>query len=144
VAVARSRVLLPGGVGAAGLLAAIAAWAAFAPLPAGPREVVYVIPKGTAVQQSLGASPSVLPAVMRFTLGVRDVLVLRNEDDVPATFGPVRLEPGQTYRVPFHAPTAFQLACSVHRDGAVGIVVSAPPRPGWERLRWRAMNLTGS
>jgi len=30
---------------------------------------------------------------MRFTIGVRDVLVLRNEDDVAATFGPVRLKP---------------------------------------------------
>jgi hypothetical protein len=140
----RSRILAAGGAGAAALLGAIAAWAALAPLPAGPREVVYAIPRGTAVQQSLGASPSVLPAVMRFTLGVRDVLVLRNEDDVPATFGPVRLEPGQTYRVPFHTATAFRLACSVHRDGAVEIVVSAPPRPGWERITWRVRNLAGS
>ncbi len=138
------RVLIAGGVAVAGLLAVAAAWAAFAPLPAGPREVVYVIPKGTAVQQSLGANPSVLPAVMRFTIGIRDVLVLRNEDDAAATFGPVRLEPGQTYRVPFRTPTSFQFACSVHREGAVGIVVSAPPRPGWERLQWRTLNLISS
>ncbi len=92
----------------------------------------------------MGAKPTVLPAVMRFTIGVRDVLVLRNEDDVAATFGPVRLEPGQTYRVPFRAPTSFQLACSVHREGEVGIIVSAPPSRGWERLHWRARHLMGS
>lgn len=137
-------VLIAGGVSITGLLVIASAWAAFAPLPAGPREVVYVIPKGTAVRQSLGANPSVLPAVMRFTIGVRDVLVLRNEDDVAATFGPVRLEPGQTYRVPFRAPTSFQLACSVHREGQVEIIVSAPPRQGWERLQWRTWNLIGS
>ena len=81
---------------------------------------------------------------MRFTIGVRDVLVLRNEDDVAATFGPVRLEPGQTYRVPFRAPTSFQLACSVHRESEVGITVRAPPSRGWERLHWRARHLMGS
>jgi hypothetical protein len=136
--------LIGGGAALVGLLGALAAWAALAPLPAGPREVVYVIPRGTAVQQSLGADPSVLPSVMRFTVGLRDVLVLRNEDEVAATFGPVRLEPGQTYRVPFRAPASFQFACSVHRQGAVEIVVSNPPRRGWERLQWRVLNLIGS
>jgi hypothetical protein len=126
------------------LLLSLAAWASFAPLPHGPREVTYVIPKGTAVRQSLGVNPSVLPDVMRFTLGVRDVLVLRNEDDAAATFGPVRLEPGQTYRVPFRTPTTIQLACSVHREGEIAIIVSAPPRPGWDRLWWRARRLVGS
>lgn len=138
------RVAIAGGLAITFVAVALAAWAAFAPLPQGSREAVYVIPKGTAVQQSLGANPSVLPTVMRFTIGVRDVLVLRNEDDVAATFGPVRLEPGQTYRVPFRAPTSFQLACSVHREGEVGIIVSAPPPRGWERLQWRARHLMGS
>jgi hypothetical protein len=80
---------------------------------------------------------------MRFTLGIRDVLVLRNEDDAAATFGPIRLEPGQTYRVPFRTPMTIQFACSVHREGEVAIVVSAPPPPGWDRLRWRVVNLLG-
>lgn len=129
------------GVGA-GLLV-LASWAAFAALPAGPREALYVIPKGTASRQALGMKPSILPDTMRFTLGVQDVLVLRNEDDAAATFGPVRLEPGQTYRVPFRTATTFQLACSVHEGGQVGIVVTAAPQPGWPRLKWRVLNLIG-
>jgi hypothetical protein len=137
------RVAIAGGFTAALLLTALVAWAALAPIPEGPREVVYIIPKGTAVRQTLGMTPAVLPDVMRFTVGVRDVLVLRNEDDVAATFGPVRLEAGQTYRVPFRTPTQFQLACSVHEGGQVGIVVTAPPRRGWERVQWRVLNLIG-
>lgn len=137
------RAATAGGVGAVLLLAALAAWAAFAPLPGGPREAVYVIPNGTASRRALGVKPSVLPDVMRFTLGVRDVLVLRNEDDAAATFGPVRLAPGQTYRVPFRTAATFQLACSVHEGGQVGIVVTAAPREGWERLQWHVMNLIG-
>jgi hypothetical protein len=137
------RVATAVGTAALLVLAAWAGWAAFAGLPQGPREAEYVIPKGTAARQSLGMTPAVLPDVMRFTLGVRDVLVLRNEDEVAATFGPVRLEPGQTYRVPFRTATAFQLACSVHGGGQVGIVVTAAPPPGWARLHWRFLNLIG-
>ena len=127
-----------------GLLAVATGWAALAPLPAGPREAVYVIPRGTAARQAAGATVAVFPSHLRFTIGVHDVLVIRNEDEVAATFGPVRLDPGQTYRVPFRTPASFQLACSVHEAGAVGItVVPAPPR-GWERLRWRVTTFIGS
>jgi hypothetical protein len=107
--------------------------AAFAPLPSGPREAVYVIPRGFAA----GAAPAPLPARLRFTLGVRDVLVLRNEDDRPQRIGPVLLEPGQTYRVPFRSPAEFQLACSAHTSGQLTIVVEAAPRAGLARLAWR-------
>jgi hypothetical protein len=138
-----TRLAIAGGAAVAVLVALAAGWAALAPLPDGPREVVYVIPKGTAVRQALGMRPAVLPDVMRFTVGVRDVLVLRNEDDAVATFGPVRLEAGQTYRVPFRAPAQFQLACSAHADGQVGIVVTAAPERGWRRVRWRLLNLIG-
>jgi hypothetical protein len=63
--------------------------------------------------------------------------VLSNDDDVPASFGPVRLEPGQTYRVPFSIPGEFQLACSLHPAGRVAIVVVPAPQPGLARVAWR-------
>jgi hypothetical protein len=113
------------------------AWAAFAPLPVRPRELVYVIPNGTAARQATGAASDVLPREVRLTVGVQDVLVLRNEDDATARLGPALLAPGQTYRIPFHAPADFQLSCSIHRDGAITISVKEAPRPGWPRLRWR-------
>lgn len=115
---------------------AVGGWAAVAPLPGGTREVVYTVPRG-GTARAVAGNGSIFPSRLRFTVGVRDVLVLRNEDDVPASFGPVRLEPGQTYRVPFHAPAEFELACSLHPAGQVSIVVVPTPPPGLARLGWR-------
>jgi hypothetical protein len=122
---------------AAVVLIAAAGWAAFAPLPPGPREAVYVIPKGTAARLAAGEAVQALPSRMRFTIGVRDLLVIRNEDDQPQNFGPVLLFPGQTYRVPFTAPATFDFACSAHEEGQLTIVVEREPVAGWRRLLWR-------
>lgn len=134
--VAMLLIAAAGGVAAAG-------WAAFAPIPAGPREAVYVIPRGTAARIAAGEAVAAFPRRMRFTIGVRDVLVLRNEDDQPQSFGPVLLAPGQTYRVPFSAPATFDFACSAHEEGQLTIVVEHEPVPGWRRLRWRVVSLLG-
>ena len=139
---------LPRGIlGGLGLLAvagvAAALWAALAPLPSGPRELVYVIPRGTASRQGTGADPRVLPSRIRLTLGVQDVLVLKNEDDVRQSFGPASLEAGQTYRLPFRAPAELSLSCSAHKDGQITIAVEPAPEPGLARLRWRLSRLPG-
>ena len=110
-------------VGLGLVILAAAGWAAFAPLPSMPRERVYVIPKGTAARQVRGEHVTPLPSRIRLLLGVQDVLVLRNEDDAPQSFGPIELRAGQTYRVPFQVPATFDFACSVHEDGQVAIVV---------------------
>jgi hypothetical protein len=116
---------------------ATASWAALAPLSPMPRERVYVIPKGTGARQAAGQTVSPIPSRIRLLLGVQDVLVLRNEDDVPQGFGPIQLRPQQTYRVPFQVAATFDFACSAHADGQVAIVVEHAPAPGWARLRWR-------
>jgi hypothetical protein len=123
-----------------GLVAGLA-WAALAPIPAGPREAVYVIPRGTAARLAAGEKVQAFPSRMRLTLGVRDLLVIRNEDDQPQNFGPVWLAPGQTYRVPFTAAATFDFACSAHEDGELTIVVEREPVAGWSRLRWRVAGL---
>jgi hypothetical protein len=135
------RGLLGVAAAAALLVVAAAAWAAFAPIPSGSREAVYVIPKGTAARLAAGEKVQAFPSRMRFTIGVRDLLVLRNEDDQPQSFGPVALAPGQTYRVPFSAPATFDFACTAHEDGELTIVVERAPVPGWSRLRWRVLHL---
>jgi hypothetical protein len=104
-----------------------------------PRERVYVIPKGTGARQAAGQAVSPIPSRIRLLVGIQDVLVLRNEDDVPQAFGPIQLRPGQTYRVPFQVPATFDFACSVHEDGQVAIIVERAPSPGWARLRWRLL-----
>jgi hypothetical protein len=133
---------------AIGALAAIGAallalgWMALAPLPADSRELVYVIPKGTGSGGS-GTAAAGLPPFVRLTLGLRDVLVFKNEDTIEQTIGPVRLAPGQTYRLPFHQPGAVQLACSFHHGMHFLIFVDPAPAAGWDRLRWR-LGLAGA
>jgi len=132
------RLPLLGGILILGGLAAVG-WLALAPIaprPLAERELLYVIPKGA---EARGGSDGqfALPSTVRLTLGVRDVLVLRNDDTLPMQVGPVRLAPGQSYRLPFHQPGALQLACSFHQGIGLVLFVDPPPRPGWERLRWR-------
>ena len=125
--------LLGGGLVALG-------WAALAPVaPLAPlaREAVYVIPKGTAARSAGGELPSGLPSWIHLRLGVRDILVLRNDDEQAQQFGPVRLAPGQSYRFIFNQPQVLQLACSFHQGIGFVIFVDPPPSPGWERLQWR-------
>ena len=115
-------------------------WAALAPVaPLAPfaREAVYVIPKGTAARSAGGEPPSGLPSWIHLRLGVRDILVLRNDDEQAQQFGPVRLAPGQTYRFSFDHPEVLRLTCSIHQGISFVIFVDAPLSPGWERLQWR-------
>jgi len=119
------------------VVTAAAGWAAFAPIAPGPREARFVIPKGTAARIAAGQTAQALPSRIRLTVGVRDLLILRNDDDQPQSFGPVLLAAGQTYRVPFSAPATFDLACSAHNAGQITIVVAPEPGAGWRRLIWR-------
>jgi hypothetical protein len=129
---------LGGGLGALG-------WAALAPItPLSPsaRELLYVIPQGTAARSARGEASPGLPSDVHLRLGIRDILVLRNDDESAMQLGPIRLAPGQTYRLAFHQPGVLQLACSFHQGIGFVIFVDPPPSAGWERLRWR-LGLTG-
>jgi plastocyanin len=119
------------------LALAAAAWAAFAPLPAGPRELTYVIPPGTAVRLKAGTPFTVLPSSVHLTLGIRDTLVLTNDDEVSHQLGPLILGPRQTYRIPFRRPGRFQYACSLHGAGTLTVLIESAPAAGLARLRWR-------
>ena len=90
-----------------------------------------------------GQSAQALPSRIRLTVGLRDLLILRNDDDQPQSFGPVLLAAGQTYRLPFSAPATFDLACSAHSAGRITIVVAPEPMAGWHRLVWRFGELLG-
>jgi hypothetical protein len=113
------------------------AWAAFTPVATDAREAIYVIPKGTFARRMAGEKLDILPQEIRLVLDVRDVLVLRNQDDVPQLFGPVLIMPGQSFTMPFRQASSYQFACSLHVSGQLTVVVEASPAPGWERLRWR-------
>lgn len=122
---------------AAALALAVAA-AAFVPVTFDSREEAFEIPKGTWARHMAGdAHHDTLPSEIHLYLGVRDVLVLRNADDVPQTFGPTLLMPGQTFRLPFTTTSENQFVCTAHANGQLLIVVEEAPSSPLARLRWR-------
>jgi hypothetical protein len=122
----------------AAALAIAALWAMFAPIPAGSRERLFEIPAGTWERRAAGDPVEILPPEIRLTLGVNDILVLRNLDKVPQTFGPVLIMPGQSFRMPFGVAGDVQFECTAHASGRMRIVVDPAPDAGWRRLAWRA------
>jgi hypothetical protein len=126
-------------------VAFVIAWAALAPVPvAADREQPFVIPEGTWARRMAGDPVEILPQRIRLTLGINDVLVLTNRDDVPQTFGPALLMPGQSFRLPFELASEYQFACTAHASGQMTIMVEPFPATPWGRLRWRALELVDS
>lgn len=119
------------------LIAGVLAWAAYAPLPAADREQLFEIPKGTWARRMAGDKVDILPSTIRLTLGVKDVLKLRNLDTVPQVFGPVLIMPGQEFRLPFETVSENEFNCTAHSSGSMKVIVDPYPAPGVERIRWR-------
>jgi hypothetical protein len=120
-----------------GALALALAWAALAPLRLPTHDQLFEIPAGTAARLAAGATDDLVPREVRLTLGVQDVLLLRNSDTVPQLFGPVRILPGQEFRLPFEQASEVHIASSAHAGGRMTVSVVALPDPGWDRLCWR-------
>ncbi|MDQ1923138.1 hypothetical protein [Massilia pseudoviolaceinigra] len=112
-------------------------WAAMAPIPPGSRDFLLDVPARAAERRLAGDRAEVLPPVVRLTVGLRDVLLLRNSDSVPHQFGGLRLLPGQQFRLPFERATELQLPCSARVSGELTVLVGLHPNPGPDRLRWR-------
>jgi hypothetical protein len=121
---------------------AAVAWAALAPIHADSRDEPLEIPKGTWARRMAGNKVEILPSTIHLTLGIHDVLLLRNLDDVPQVFGPTIIMPGQSFRLPFEVASTYSCACTAHASGQMNVIVEPHPQPGWDRLRWRAEALT--
>lgn len=130
------QVIILGGVALLGFAAG--GWAALAPLPQLPKERVIVIPKGATSQ-----TPQQFPSNIHLTLGLQDVLVLKNEDDRAQLIGGIEVSGGQSLSIPFSRVQDFQLSCSAHPSGRLTISVAAKPAPGLARLWWRLQRLRG-
>ena len=122
-------------------LLGIASWAALAPIRSGSRDVVFEIPKGTWARRMAGNKVEILPSSIYLTLGLQDILVLRNLDDVPQVFGPTLMMPGQSFRLPFAVAADYQFACTAHASGQMTIVVEPMPTTAASRLWWRTQRL---
>jgi hypothetical protein len=133
------------GRGLAALVCAAAvaalAWAGLAPIRSDSRDALFEIPKGTWARRMAGAKTEILPDTIRLTLGVQDVLLLRNLDEVPQLFGPTLLMPGQSFRLPFQVASSYPFACTAHVSGQMTVVVDPEPTNPWLRVRYRAIGL---
>jgi len=128
----------------AAMVLGAAAWAGFAPIETATREALFEIPRGTWARRMSGSRIEILPAEIRLTLGLRDILVLRNLDDVPQIFGPTLMMPGQSLRLPFAVASSYTFACTAHLSGQMTIVVDPRPASPWARIRWRVRELTAA
>jgi len=130
------RVRFPAVAMLAVLLAAIG-WAGFSPIELPSREAVFEIPHGTYARRMAGDKVEILPSKIRLTLGLNDVLLVRNLDDVPQVFGPTIMMPGQSFRLPFAVASENQFDCTAHASGQMTVIVEPEPRWPWEKIHWR-------
>lgn len=122
----------------AAALALLMLWSMLAPLGGGSHELLLEFPPGAR------RDGMAVPAEIRLTRGVRDVLLLRNRDSAPVVFGPLRVAAGAELRLPFEDEGSHLFACPPVAGGVVAVRVLAAPGPGWGRLRWRLGNLAQS
>ena len=136
----RSVLLACGAVGVA-----VLAWAGLAPIESrtgADREELFEIPRGTWARRMSGEDLGILPDEIRLTLGIRDILVLRNLDEVPQIFGPTLMMPGQSFRLPFAVASDYTFDCTAHPSGQMTIIVEPFPETPWARLVWRTRELS--
>jgi hypothetical protein len=112
-------------------------WAGFAPIHVATRDELFEIPKGTFSRRMAGDKVEILPSKISLTLGLNDVLLLRNLDDVPQVFGPSILMPGQSLRLPFEKASSYDFACTAHASGQMTVQVDPAPEWPWQKIEWR-------
>ena len=130
----------PGALLGIALLGALS-WAALTPIRPASRDVAFEIPKGTWARRMAGNKLEILPSRIYLTLGLQDILVLKNLDDVPQVFGPTLMMPGQSFRLPFAVAADYQFACTAHASGHMTIVVGPLPATALARVWWRVRRL---
>ncbi len=120
-----------------GALLAALGWAGFTPIEVTSHEQLFEIPQGTYARRRAGDLVEILPGTIRLTLGLNDVLLIHNLDDVPQTFGPTIMMPGQSFRLPFERAASYQFICTAHASGQLTIDVAPEPTTPWARISWR-------
>jgi hypothetical protein len=118
-----------------GMLLLALLWGALAPLRNPSHERGFTFP--APASSRLAARAPALRREIRLTLGVQDVLLLRNLDHRPHVFGPLQLRPGQEVRLPFEFAGDYAYACPDVAGGTLTVRVVRLPDPGLDRLRWR-------
>ena len=72
----------------AAVMLAILGGVGLSPIASGSRDQIFEIPRGTWARHMAGEKVETLPDHIYLTVGVRDILVLKNRDAVPRPSGP--------------------------------------------------------
>ena len=91
------------------------------------RRVTYVIPPGTSRQLEAGSPGVDFPDEIVMTVGIQDIIVIENQDDVVHTFGPFVVGPRSILTKRFTTPLVYEGACTFHQDEHMRLVVNAAP-----------------
>lgn len=87
------------------------------------RRVVYVIPPGVGS----GRATLEIPDQIVLTLGVKDTIVIENQDEVMHSFGPFVIAPHTTLTHRFYNEVNYQGACTFHQKQQMSLVVKPAP-----------------
>lgn len=87
------------------------------------RRVVYIIPPGVGS----GQVTFDMPDEIVLTLGVKDTIVIENQDDVIHTFGPFVVAPRTTLTQRFYHAVNYEGVCTFHRERQMKLVVNPAP-----------------
>jgi hypothetical protein len=87
------------------------------------RQLVIVVEPGTAEQIEAGLLDNSDYHRIEMILGVRDVLVIENQDEVWHQVGPYWVAPGHTLVQRFYRPGTIRASCSITASQEVEIVI---------------------
>jgi hypothetical protein len=93
-----------------------------------PRDVVLIIPPGTADQVARGEQPPTIPENMTFVVG--DRLVVENKDSVEHKLGPLFIPANSTAHLSLDQEENFAYECSFQPGKYFGLDVREPLTPG--------------
>ena len=93
-----------------------------------PREIVLVIPAGTADQVARGEQPPSIPQNMTFVVG--DKLVVKNDDLVDHKLGPLWIPANSSAQLSLDAEESLAYECTFQPGNYFGLDVREPLTPG--------------
>lgn len=91
------------------------------------RTMTFVIPPGTGERLALKQEVTNIPSELVFTLGVKDILIVENQDNVVHSFGPFVILPHTTLRQRFKTARVYQNTCTLHQDQQMTLVINPAP-----------------
>jgi len=92
-----------------------------------PRDVILVIPLGTAAEVARGEKPPSIPENMSFVVG--DRLVVKNQDSVEHKLGPLWIPPNSTAQLSLDQQDSFAYECTFQPGKYFGLDVNEPLTP---------------